>query len=268
MAEVEQRFLSGWALVLGASSGFGGACALELARAGMDVFGVHLDRKATLPMAEKVQADIQALGREAVFFNVNAADEEKQQEVLGHLEARLREKHQLGQLRVLLHSLAFGALKPMVGPDSLTRAQMEMTLDVMANSLVYWARGLVDRKLMGDGGRIYAMTSSGSVHCWGGYGAVSAAKCALESHIRQLAFELMPLGITANALRAGVTDTPALRKIPGSESMIEVALRKSPTHRLTTVGDVARCLTALARPETQWLTGNVINVDGGEEISG
>jgi NAD(P)-dependent dehydrogenase (short-subunit alcohol dehydrogenase family) len=112
------------------------------------------------------------------------------------------------------------------------------------------------------------MTSSGDVHCWGGYGAVSAAKCALESHIRQLAFELMPLGITANSLRAGVTDTAALRKIPGSTEMIEVALRKTPTHRLTTPLDVARCLTALARPETQWMTGNVINVDGGEEIGG
>ncbi len=268
MAKGDDSFLSGWALVLGASSGFGGACAVELARAGMDVFGVHLDRKATLPMAEKVQADIQALGRKAIFFNVNAADEEKQQEVLGNIEQRLKEANQLGQCRVLLHSLAFGALKPMVGPDSLTRAQVEMTLDVMANSLVYWTRGLVDRQIMGHGGRIYAMTSAGSLHCWGGYGAVSAAKAALESHIRQLAWELMPQGITANALRAGVTDTPALRKIPGSDSMIQVALRKVPVHRLTTVEDLARCLTALARPETQWMTGNVINIDGGEEIAG
>lgn len=268
MAKEDEKFLSGWALVLGASSGFGGACAVELARAGMDVFGVHLDRKATLPLAEKVQADIRALGREAVFFNVNAADEEKQGEVLSAIETRLKEKNQLGQCKVLLHSLAFGALKPMVGPDSLTRAQVEMTLDVMANSLVYWARGLVDRGLMGQGGRIYAMTSSGSLHVWGGYGAVSAAKAALESHIRQLAVELAPKGITANALRAGVTDTPALRKIPGSDEMIQVSLRKIPLHRLTTVADVAKCLTALARPETQWMTGNVINIDGGEEIAG
>ncbi|MHB1844056.1 MAG: enoyl-ACP reductase FabI [Deltaproteobacteria bacterium] len=259
--------MSGWALVLGASSGFGAATALELARAGMDVFGVHLDRKATLPLAEKVQQDIQALGRRAIFFNVNAADEEKQREVLGNLEQRLTEANQMGQLKLLMHSLAFGTLKPMVGPDSLTRAQVEMTLDVMANSLIYWAQGIVARGLMGQGGRIFAMTSSGSLHCWGGYGAVSAAKCALESHIRQLAWELSPKGITANAIRAGVTDTPALRKIPGNEGMIEIALRKNPCHRLTEVGDIARCIVALARPETQWMTGNVLNIDGGEEIS-
>ncbi len=267
MAQGDERFLSGWAMVLGASSGFGAATALELARAGMDVFGVHLDRKATVPAAEKVQEEIQALGRQAVFFNVNAADEEKQREVLGHVESRLKEAGQLGQLRVLMHSLAFGTLKPMVGPDCLTRPQIEMTLDVMANSLVYWAQGVVGRGLMGHGGRIFAMTSSGSVHCWGGYGAVSAAKCALESHIRQLAWELSPKGITANAIRAGVTDTPALRKIPGNEGMIEIALRKNPSHRLTEPGDVSRCIVALSRPETQWMTGNVLNVDGGEEIS-
>ncbi len=265
MTEGKEGFLSGWALVLGASSGFGGATAVALARAGMDVFGVHLDRKATLPLAEQVQAEIKALGRKALFFNVNAADEEKQQEVLAHIESRLSESGQLGQVKVLLHSLAFGTLKPMVGGDRLSRAQIEMTLDVMANSLVYWAQGLVERKLMGDGGRIFAMTSSGSLHVWPGYGAVSAAKTALESHVRQLAWELAPLGITANAVRAGVTDTPALRKIPGSDDMIRIALHKNPHRRLTTPADVARCLVALSRPETQWLTGNVLNVDGGEE---
>ena len=267
MAQGEQNLLSGWALVLGASSGFGAACSLELARAGMDIFGVHLDRRTTLPAAEKVQQDIQALGRQAIFFNVNAADAEKQSEVLGHLQSRLEEAGQVGQVKLLLHSLAFGTLKPMVGPDALTRSQLEMTIDVMGNSLVYWAQGLVDRKLMGEGGRIFAMTSAGAIHCWGGYGAVSAAKCALESHIRQLAWELAPKGITANAIRAGVTDTPALRKIPGNEGMIEIALHKNPSRRLTQVSDIARCLVALARPETQWLTGNVLNVDGGEEIS-
>ena len=113
---------------------------------------------------------------------------------------------------------------------------------------------------------LYAMTSAGSLHMWGGYGAVSAAKCALESHIRQLAFELAPLGITANSIRAGVTETPAMRKIPASDGIVAVALRKNPNKRLTTPQDVASCLVALARPETYWLTGNVLNIDGGEEI--
>src|SRR5229473_1503368 len=85
--------------------------ALALARAALHIFGVHLDRKSTLPNAERLAADIKALGREAHFYNVNAADEEKRAEVAGEMERLLRERNELGQLRVMLHSLAFGTLK-------------------------------------------------------------------------------------------------------------------------------------------------------------
>ena len=96
-----------------------------------------------------------------------------------------------------------------------------MTLDVMANSLIYWAQDLAAAGLLRKGSRIYAMTSSGSTRVIRSYGAVSAAKAALEAHIRQLAFELAPLGVTANAIRAGVTDTPALRRIPEGVALLE-----------------------------------------------
>ena len=76
-------------------------------------------------------------------------------------------------------------------------------------------------------------------------GAVSAAKSALESHTRQLALELAPLGITANAIMAGVTDTPALRKIPGSTEMIDLAKRKNPSGRLTLPKDVADAIDSM-----------------------
>src|SRR6266404_2958117 len=103
--------LSGWALVLGASSGFGAATSMALARAGLNIFGVHLDRKATLPNAERLAAEIRKLGRETYFYNVNAADDEKRSETAADMERVLRERDALGQLRVMLHSLAFGALK-------------------------------------------------------------------------------------------------------------------------------------------------------------
>src|SRR5215510_9000505 len=109
--EADPIRLSGWALVLGASSGFGAATSLALARAGMDVFGVHLDRKSTLPNAERLVADIRALGRQAHFFNINAADEEKRAEVTSEMERILRERNEMGQVCVMLHSLAFGTLK-------------------------------------------------------------------------------------------------------------------------------------------------------------
>ncbi len=215
----ETRFKSSdWALVLGASSGFGGASAMELARHGMNIFGVHLDRQATMPAVQQIIKEIKHCGREAIFYNMNAADAIKRNETLDDIQERFG-RHSPNTVKVLLHSLAFGTLKPFIGAkldEGLTQAQMEMTIDVMANSLVYWVQGLVARGLMKRGGRILGLTSSGGHSVLPAYGAVSAAKAALESHIRQLAMELGPLGITANALMAGVTNTPALRKIPGS----------------------------------------------------
>jgi NAD(P)-dependent dehydrogenase (short-subunit alcohol dehydrogenase family) len=263
--------LSGWALTLGASSGFGGAVSLALARAGMNVFGVHLDRKATLPNAERIAGEIRALGREAHFFNINAADAEKRAEAVSRMQRVLEERAETGTLRVLLHSLAFGTLKLYIADpmkDAVTQAQMDMTLDVMAHSLVYWTQDVVGRGLMARGGRIYAMTSSGGARVLPHYGPVSAAKAALESHIRQLAAELAPRGITANSIRAGVTDTPALQKIPDHDAIKFEAHRRNPSGRLTTPEDVARAIVVLSHPDTYWITGNVIGVDGGEDIVG
>ena len=251
-----------WALILGASSGFGEGAARALAQAGYDIVGVHLDRKAGMEHVAEIRRDIEKLGgRKTQYFNIDAADEEKRNEVLDELA------RQKLNIAVLLHSLAFGTLKAYIGDDALNKANIDMTLDVMAHSLVYWAQGVVKRGLMGKGGRIFSMTSSGSTRVFATYGAVSAAKAALESHTRQLALELAPLGIAVNSLRGGVTDTPALRKIPGNEKLIDIATKRNPHHRLTTPADLGGAIVALSHPGADWITGNVINVDGGEEIS-
>ena len=258
-----------WALVLGASSGFGEAASVALAKAGRNVFGVHLDRRATLPNAERIVGEIEAAGGRAIFWNVNAADAEKRAEVV----AGMKEAIAAGpgeSVDVVLHSLAFGTLKPFLGDEKerMTQAQMDMTLDVMAHSLVYWTQDLVAAGLLGRGAHVFAMTSAGGHRIWQSYGAVSAAKAALESHCRQLAVELVPKGIAVNAIRAGVTDTPALRKIPGNVQMIDRVLAVHPAGRLTTPQDVANVIVAVARPETVWLTGNVLGVDGTEDLIG
>jgi NAD(P)-dependent dehydrogenase (short-subunit alcohol dehydrogenase family) len=259
-----------WALILGASSGFGEATSLELARSGYNIFGVHLDLRATLPNAQRIQDEIQAAGSEAVFFNINAADADKRATAVEAMQERLG-KDGGGYVRVLLHSLAFGTLLPYVGgegpKDTLSQKQMEMTLDVMAHSLVYWTQALVARGLMRRGSRIFAMTSSGATRVIRSYGAVSAAKASLESHIRQLAFELAPLGIAANAIRAGVTDTPALQRIPEGPTLLARAREQNPSGRSTTPQDVARAIAALADKRLDWMTGNVIGIDGGEDIT-
>lgn len=255
----------GWALILGASSGFGAAAARALAADGFSIFGVHLDRRSGMAQVEELRREIAAHGVGEHFFNINAADEEKMAAALDEMKPLATPD---GRVTVLMHSLAFGTLGGFVGEKAITPAQMDMTVRVMAHSLVDWTRALIDRDMMGEGGRIFAMTSSGSLRAIPKYGAVGAAKSALEAHCRQLAVELAPRGITVNALRGGVTDTPALRRIPGHDRLMELAEMVNPSGRLTRPEDVARAMVALASPDSYWITGNVINVDGGEAITG
>jgi len=260
-----------WALVLGASSGFGAAVAKAWAREGFGIVGVHLDMRATRAAAEAVREEIAALGVPVVFHNTNAADDAKRERVIEATKALFDERRAAGEqpmIGAMLHSLAFGATVHYVTDDDgrkeLSRKQMEMTADVMAHSLVYWTRDLYHAGLLQRGSRVFAMSSEGAILAVPTYGAVSAAKAALEAHVRQLALELAHAGITVNAIRAGVTDTPALRHIPGWEQLVAAAKARNPHGRMTTPQDVADALTVMATPQTHWMTGNTIGVDGGE----
>lgn len=258
-----------WALIVGSSSGFGEAASLELARAGLDIFGVHFDRRSAMGHVNEVVEKIKGLGRDALFFNMNAADAEKRSAALNQVQEHWSAKGGEHFVKVFMHSIAFGSLQPYLSDDpaqEVTQAQMDMTLDVMGSNLVYWVQELMRRKMLRRGSRIYAMTSAGGHSVIPTYGPVSAAKAVLESHIRQLAFELMPHGITANAIQAGVTITPGSSKIPGIEKLAEFAKLRNPGGRLTTPQDVAEAIAALMDDRTHWMTGNVIRVDGGEDI--
>jgi enoyl-[acyl-carrier protein] reductase III len=265
-----------WALILGASSGMGEATSVALAKDGYRICGIHLDFRAGLTHVEEVKARIAATGNEPLFINMNAADDEKRASALEALRARFDESRAGGgepYVRVVMHSLAFGTLLPFIADDpkeAISRKQMEMTQDVMANSLVYWVQDLYRGGFLGRGSRIYAMTSEGSTRVVPTYGAVSSAKAALESHCRQLAMELAKkgTGISVNAIRAGVTVTPALMKIPEHDAIIEASTRRNPSGRMTTPQDVADAIVALSREGLDFVTGNVIGVDGGEYITG
>jgi NAD(P)-dependent dehydrogenase (short-subunit alcohol dehydrogenase family) len=260
-----------WALILGASSGFGAAAGRSLAGAGYPIIGVHLDLRGTIAAAQQVKDEIAALGVDVVFHNVNAADDEKRHGVIEATKQLFEERRAAGKdpfIAVVLHSLAFGTTLSYVTDDAtqkeVSQKQLEMTADVMAHSLIYWVRDLFHAGLLSDGSRVFAMTSEGATRAVPTYGPVSAAKAALEAHVRQLSMELIPHGITVNAIRAGVTDTPALRRIPGHEELRAAAEARNPGGRLTRPEDVGEALIALASPHLYWMTGNVIGVDGGE----
>jgi enoyl-[acyl-carrier-protein] reductase (NADH) len=211
---------------------------------------------------------LRQLGVKVQFYNVNAADDEKRKEVLDSIK-----EHFAGEksptLRVLIHSLAFGSIRPLFAEsrDKMAgRKQLEMTMDVMANSLIYWTQDLFLDGLLAQNSRIFALTSIGSSRSMINYGAVSAAKAAIEAYIRQVAVELAPYKITANAILAGLTDTPAARKIPGFYEMLAHAKQHNPFNRNTVPTDVAKAISMLADEDFYWITGQVIGVDGGENI--
>ena len=145
---------------------------------------------------------------------------------------------------------------------------MVRTIYAMGTSLLTWTQDLLARKMFAPDARVLGMTSEGNEVAWKGYAAVAAAKVALESVSRSIAVEMAHFGIRCNIVQAGVTDTPALRMIPGSGHLKAQARTRNPFGRLTTPEDVANVIYLLSLPEAAWINGAIIRVDGGEHISG
>lgn len=264
-----------WALILGGSSGFGLATAQKVARHGMNVCVVHRDRRGAMANIEPEFEKIRAAGVALFTFNLDALAAEGRGQVLDALAAKG------ARVRLLMHSIAYGNLKllaplpphlagtPTYDPDArLEDEDFARTVYSMGTSLATWAQDVFARKLFADDARVIGMTSEGNEVAWRGYAAVSAAKCALESVSRSLALELGPFGVRSNVVQAGVTDTPALRLIPGNEEMKAAARARNPLGRLTTPADVADFIALLCTDEARWVNGALMRVDGGEHIAG
>jgi NAD(P)-dependent dehydrogenase (short-subunit alcohol dehydrogenase family) len=142
------------------------------------------------------------------------------------------------------------------------------TIYSMGTSLATWTHAVFAAGLFADDARVLSMTSEGNEVALRGYAAVAAAKCALESVSRAIALEYAPYGIRANVVQAGVTDSAALRLIPGSTHMKAAAALRNPFGRLTTATEVADFISLLCTDEARWVNGTVIRVDGGEHIAG
>jgi NAD(P)-dependent dehydrogenase (short-subunit alcohol dehydrogenase family) len=142
------------------------------------------------------------------------------------------------------------------------------TIHAMGTSLLGWVQGIFERGLFASDARVFGLTSEGNEVAWKGYAAVAAAKVSLESLARSIATEFAPYGIRCNVIQAGITETPALAAIPGSDHMKAQARLRNPFGRLTTPRDVANVIALLASDDAAWINGDVIRVDGGEHISG
>jgi enoyl-[acyl-carrier-protein] reductase (NADH) len=137
----------------------------------------------------------------------------------------------------------------------------------MSNSLLDWTRLLLKEELFHADGRIIGLTSEGAHKYWESYAAVSIAKASLESLSKYMAVEFSPFGLKTNVIQAGVTETPSLKKIPGSEKLIEAGIKRNPLGRMTKPEDVANVIYLLCTDEAFWINGSLIHVDGGEHCN-
>ncbi|MFQ6615300.1 MAG: SDR family oxidoreductase [Fidelibacterota bacterium] len=255
-----------WVLILGCSTGHGGATSKKLAEKGYGVIGFHLDRGEIKRQAEEFSEELSGLndGR-THFFNINAASVEVMDEYIPKIK-----KITGGQaLKLLLHSIAFGTTTNFFGEKRVTQRQMDMTVHVMGTSLLYWVQKLMDAGLLVRGSRILGLTSEGNALAMDGYGPVSVAKVALESVTRQIGWELGKEGITANCIQAGVTPTRALTKISDQwEEWVEKTKIRNPMGRTTQPEDVANVVYLMLQPEADFINCSIVHTDGGEHRSG
>ena len=255
-----------WAVIIGGSSGLGLATAKKLAEHGCNICIVHRDSRVR---QEGIKLEFEKIKNEGVEFkayNADAINPDKRTEITKELKQILGKK---GKIRVMVHSIAKGNLKPMIDGEkqTLKNDDFNMTINAMAISLYDWVSALFDAKLFSNDARIISFTSEGNTKVWKNYAAVSAAKVALEAITRSIALEFSPYGLRANCIQAGVTETSSFRLIPGSDQIKEHTLRRNPFKRLTTPGDVANVVYLLSKDEASWINGTIIQVDGGEHMS-
>ena len=258
--------MSNWVLLLGGSTGHGAAIAKRLAKDGYGIIAFHFDRGEAKKIAKTTIADVELLtnGR-CHYFNVNAASEQTIEKYV----PKIVELTNGEPLKLLLHSIAFGTTTNFFGSKPVTQRQMDMTVHVMANSLLYWTQSLYNEGLLNNGSRVMGLTSEGNYLAMEGYGPVSVAKVAMEAIIRQIGWELGSIGITANAVQAGVTPTRALTKITENwENWVENTEKRNPMGRTTKPEDIAGTISMLLKPDADFINCSVIYCDGGESRSG
>lgn len=236
--------MSDWVLILGGSTGHGAATAKKLAKDGYGIIAFHFDRGDAKKIALETINEVNELtGGRSHYFNTNAASEE----AIHKYVPKIKEITNGNPLKLLLHSIAFGTTTNFFGEKPVTQRQMDMTIHVMGNSLLYWTQNLYNNKLLANGSRIMGLTSEGNYLAMEGYGPVSVAKVAMEAIIRQIGWELGEFGITANAIQAGVTPTRALTKITEDwEKWVENTKKRNPMKRTTTPEDIAGTISMLS----------------------
>ena len=166
-----------------------------------------------------------------------------------------------GRCHALVHAVAVANFRPL---SEIRGNQWKLVHEVSAWSFVGAVIGVTDA-LVRAGGAVVALSSHGSTRFVPGYGALGPAKAALESSVRQLACELAGRGVRINAVRAGMTESPNADRFP--PEVRDAAVRRTPLGRLGKPEEIAAAVDYLLSPDASWITGQVLDVDGGFSVA-
>lgn len=253
------QFQGLWAVILGGSSGFGFAAVEKLARHGMNIAVSYREPSVNeKPLLDKLSKIASEHNVSILPYNINALAADVREKFINEVGIEKR------KVKLLLHSIARGNLKPLTGNDALSVDDIQFTSYAMANSMLDWTRDLLQAELFHPDSRIIGLTSEGAHKYWDGYAAVSIAKASLESLAKYMAVEFAPFGLKTNIIQAGITATASLKMIPGSEKLIEIGEKRNPLGRITQPEDVAKVVYLLCTDDAFWINGAIIHADGGE----
>jgi glucose 1-dehydrogenase len=242
------------ALVTGASAGIGRAIALSLAEAGADVAINYL----TYPEeAERVAGQVRGMGRRALLWPVDVADQAGVEEMVSRTAA------EWGRLDVFVSNAAYSDEDWFVQADM---AGFRRTVDVTMWGAFYGVRAAALQMVrQGRGGNIVVISSVHAVEAIPTSMAYNMAKAALDQMARTAALELAPHRIRVNLVYPGWTDTPGERKY-FSEETLQKAGAALPWGRLARPEEIARGVLFLVDPRSEYVTGSTLAIDGGTQL--
>ncbi|MBW8483985.1 SDR family oxidoreductase [Actinomadura parmotrematis] len=232
------------ALVTGGGSGIGLACARRLAADG-----------AAVTICGRSAERLKGTGLRYIAADVT--DEEQVRAAVAHAAAE-------GPLRAVVHS-AGGTTS--VGPvQELDADAWRATLELNATGTMLVLKHAA-RTMAGTGGGAFVAISSiasSTTHRW--FGAYGVSKAAVDHLVRLGADELGGVGIRVNGIRPGIVLTDLVAGIADEGPVLDDYLACMPLARPGEPADIAEAARFLAGPESSWVTGQVLNVDGGHHL--
>ncbi len=239
------------ALVTGASKGIGQAIAVALAAAGADVgINYNTDREG----AEATRAAVTATGRNALPLQADVSDPAAVARMFREAQA------QFGRLDVLVNNAAIGGTHRGSFAD-YPLDDWHRVFAVNLDGVVHCTQAAIKIMLAQPaGGRIVNISSSHSLVFQRRASAYTVAKGALNTLTQALAVEFGPQGISVNCIAAGAVSTPGW---PASRQGRDAWIRRAPRARMGRAQDIAAAVVFLASPQADYITGQILCVDGG-----